>query len=97
MTDQEELELLRNFATLVEPFVRHWPLAGAGPEAMEAFALLMKWRGEKVEPMQEAAEAASEFTTEAIAAWVEEKWIRRFAPQARDRFLEELRAGEFMK
>lgn len=77
------------------PFVRHWPLTGAGPEAMEAFVMLAEFIGEDVSTVIAAHDTGVDNAAESIAAWVEEKWIRRMAPDCRQQFLDELQTGKW--
>jgi len=92
----EEVSLLRHIITLLWPFVRMWPLSGVGGAAMDAHELMANYLGEvEGQKVTVARDTGMDDASQQIADWIEEKWLRRMAPDARQDFISELREGRW--
>lgn len=91
---ENQLEQWRSLGNQLWPYCRFWGLFGAELPAVLAATELARLLGHDTSQAI-AAQAASDATVdtvERIATWMTESgWIRRMAPDAREKFLKELR------
>jgi len=94
---KSDLSRFRTLTAALWPYVRHFGLCGADPEAVAIVAELGELIGEKPagQPESEQVQAIAESVMEAVVRHIEasphaRQWVR----SARDKFLEELREME---
>lgn len=92
----EEVNLLRHLVSLLWPFVRMWPLSGVGGDAMDAHELMANYLGDvDAAKVTAARDEGFDDASGRMADWIEERWLRRMAPDAREDFINEIRGGQW--
>jgi len=77
---------------LLWPVVSNWPLCGASPECLLAFAQIAKRLGiDQGQTIAGAIQVNRDQLADNVVSYVEQRWLRRMATDCRREFLQDLR------